>query len=1163
MAIERIMRTIKGEGFEKLHDYLKEEDFSSKKTYRFGLPEVPTCVAHHSVQSLLAIGNYKGMVKILGKPGIETTFWHPEEVVVKQLAFIPDKSHLLSLCDNGAIYLWSFEEKIPEIVHKLTFQQKQYNRPTCLHLSSDSQWAFIGSDGGDVYILDVNSMHLCGYVIYWNKCCGSSRCGRIVDVLENPWDPDKLLIGFAGGLAVVWSLQKSECQRYKLEMALTAVCWGDNGKTFHAAYEGGLLATWNLKTTSKPDYLGKPTIDGLKQPKHPSNAPCKDIKRIYLVKRKDGDPLTVIAGGEADSAAQGFMSTISVYVGRSTARLIPLDMALVDLLIMKNSSPEDDSVVVLCDKGLKAYSLSSKQNTPLSIPYPLDLHTSPVTCLSIVSNVSDEITSTLMSMRSKCEVEERGSLKPLMLSGGKWGKQSSQRYSADIILTGHADGSIRLWNLVGALFQEFAVVETSHYLKKNVVKFPQKNDVDGAIGEGGSGKVDTEQNNSPESRKDSHTSGGSPSALDKKQSQSSLSPTDNTKAPRPSVEKSQSRNSLSPSQQDSATTPTRLSPRVTSPKSPPIFGFSPPMSPQQGGADSLGIAHIWFGFEDAYLAASNLSLGVMLFALDSKPKTEDVKVVDISLNQEADDSPHTSPPDSRADSPAGFPPPPYAVVKNGRQLPPGFHMQLYCNTYIDNQVDINSLAINCVVYSSKLKVLVYGTNRGLAVVDSLKGIVLSTITSNEVLQLSADPRRRRESVPAVFTRKWQTVRHKDNSREEPRSPKGYASPNTISRRRTTPDIGISIKPFSSTTSLPEPPTDVCCITALKMAEMAVDKHVHLLNPVLWVATSQGLVAGLQLMETCIREKAYPPAVRQVDIVPSGLAYELKSNVLNMFTISDSGHHLPTPCARWIHSERTAAVSPVRGGIITRIDSKSDWRPVSYIVCVSETRLKAYEILKSRSIAKTQLVDGMDDFLRSADFCWIKETPCLMCSSINGRVFVVAIKGLHTVTEMTVKGTFEFCPLSSMCVSELGRIFFMANDQELQLVSLYKADIERSSKALPDMYIDDVKSPPTEEQQSSGLFSSLFGQKTSPADRKQLFGGSGRPPPVAKSEAGLRSAKMKKSDETDGMKGKLQKLAEGIDERGQRLTEMEEKTEQVRVHASDFEDLAARLARKYQ
>ena len=39
------------------------------------------------------------------------------------------------------------------------------------------------------------------------------------------------------------------------------------------------------------------------------------------------------------------MSTISVYVGRSTARLIPLDMALVDLLIMKNSSPEDGMYV--------------------------------------------------------------------------------------------------------------------------------------------------------------------------------------------------------------------------------------------------------------------------------------------------------------------------------------------------------------------------------------------------------------------------------------------------------------------------------------------------------------------------------------------------------------------------------------------------------------------------------------------------------------------------------------------------------------------------------------------------------------------------------------------------------------------------------------------------
>ena len=43
---------------------------------------------------------------------------------------------------------------------------------------------------------------------------------------------------------------------------LTTLCWGDNGKSFYAAYEGGILAVWNLKTTSKPDYMGKPTIDG-------------------------------------------------------------------------------------------------------------------------------------------------------------------------------------------------------------------------------------------------------------------------------------------------------------------------------------------------------------------------------------------------------------------------------------------------------------------------------------------------------------------------------------------------------------------------------------------------------------------------------------------------------------------------------------------------------------------------------------------------------------------------------------------------------------------------------------------------------------------------------------------------------------------------------------
>ena len=66
-------------------------------------------------------------------------------------------------------------------------------------------------------------------------------------------------------------------------------------------------------------------------------------------------------------------------------------------------SPE--SLLVLCEGGLFAYSLNEKQLCTLHVPHPLDLHSAPVTCLHVVSNVSDEIISSMMSLQSKEEVE--------------------------------------------------------------------------------------------------------------------------------------------------------------------------------------------------------------------------------------------------------------------------------------------------------------------------------------------------------------------------------------------------------------------------------------------------------------------------------------------------------------------------------------------------------------------------------------------------------------------------------------------------------------------------------------------------------------------------------------------------------------------------------------
>lgn len=41
----------------------------------------------------------------------------------------PLQSQLLSLCDNSVLYLWSLEEMVPEVVHKIAFGlDSSYNK---------------------------------------------------------------------------------------------------------------------------------------------------------------------------------------------------------------------------------------------------------------------------------------------------------------------------------------------------------------------------------------------------------------------------------------------------------------------------------------------------------------------------------------------------------------------------------------------------------------------------------------------------------------------------------------------------------------------------------------------------------------------------------------------------------------------------------------------------------------------------------------------------------------------------------------------------------------------------------------------------------------------------------------------------------------------------
>ena len=88
------------------------------------------------------------------------------------------------------MYLWNIRDKIPFIEHKVEFQKEVlvvfmdsmllllkhycvlvllYISPSLMSLSFQSDWLYVGMEGGNVYLVHVNDFEVSGYNIYWDK----------------------------------------------------------------------------------------------------------------------------------------------------------------------------------------------------------------------------------------------------------------------------------------------------------------------------------------------------------------------------------------------------------------------------------------------------------------------------------------------------------------------------------------------------------------------------------------------------------------------------------------------------------------------------------------------------------------------------------------------------------------------------------------------------------------------------------------------------------------------------------------------------------------------------------------------------------------------------------------------------------------------------------
>lgn len=442
-----------------VEETLQSDHFQLAKVVRHGFPHQPTALAFDPVQNLLAIGTKSGSIRIIGRPGVDRHIQHEAEIAVIQVLFLINEGALVSVCADDQLHLWSLRQKKPEIIHALKFQREKI---TFCHLPFQSKWLYIGTQKGNVHVLNLESFVLSGYIINWNKTIELIRRthpGPVVHLSANQSDPNKLLIGYETGLLTLWDLKSkvAECQ-FNCKETIKSVSWHHEGKQFICSHNDGSLTTWNVKSPQQSVSTilphGKLGRDGKPET-------CRAINKVELCTNRSSDPFTVFSGGMPVEKA-GQTPTLTIMHGSNTT-VLEMEYQIIDFIVLCSTPWNNDfqdpyAVIVLLQNDFIVIDLTSPNYPCFENPCPMDIHESSVTACCYFSNCPTDLMPAFYSVGYR-QKKTGFSEKEWPVKGGEWPSVATSY--EEIIITGHADGSVKFWNAPGVTLQVLYKLKTA------------------------------------------------------------------------------------------------------------------------------------------------------------------------------------------------------------------------------------------------------------------------------------------------------------------------------------------------------------------------------------------------------------------------------------------------------------------------------------------------------------------------------------------------------------------------------------------------------------------------------------------------------------------------------------------------------------------------------
>ncbi|XP_063208363.1 syntaxin-binding protein 5-like isoform X9 [Chroicocephalus ridibundus] len=1085
---------------DEIQETLTSDYFQICKTVRHGFPYLPTALAFDPVQKILAIGTRTGAIRILGRPGVDCYCQHESGAAVLQLQFLINEGALVSASADDALHLWNLRQKRPAILHSLKFNRE---RITYCHLPFQSKWLYVGTERGNTHIVNIESFILSGYVIMWNKAIELStktHPGPVVHLSDSPRDEGKLLIGYENGTVVLWDLRSKRADlRAYYDEAIHSVAWHHEGKQFMCSHSDGSLTLWNLKSPNRPFQTTIPHGKIQRDGKKPES--CKPILKVEYKTCKNSEPFVIFSGGLSyDKACR--RPSLTIMHGKAIT-VLEMDHPIVDFLTLcetpyPNEFQEPYAVVVLLEKDLIVVDLTqSKSSNKLSSltsfpifenPYPIDIHESPVTCTEYFADCPPDLIPVLYSVGAKHK-KQGYSNKEWPISGGAW-NLGAQTYP-EIIITGHADGSVKFWDASAITLQMLYKLKTSKVFEKQKV---------------GEGKATAEI-----------------------------------------VEE-----------------------------------------------DPFAVQMMYWCPESRIFCVAGVSAYVVVYRFSKHEVNTEIASLEVRLQYEVEDiitpEPEIIPPFPDASS--QLPSlkslsgstntvacegtmkdsiPCLSVKTRPVRMPPGYQADLVIQlVWVDGEPpqQITSLAVN-----SAYGLVAFGNCNGLAVVDFMQKTVLLSMGTLD-LYGSSDPYQRQPRSPRKskqfaadnfcmrglsnfypdLTKRirtsYQSLTELSDSPvslelERCKSPTSENRENSFSRSRS-----------SSVSSIDRDSKET--ITALYFMESFARKNDSAISPCLWVGTGLGMVLILSLNLPASDDLRQSEPVM---VSPSGTVLTLKGAVLTFACLDCMGTltHPPYEVWRDPHSADDGEKTRKRKLVMHSPSSSQDMGDHQFAVICSEKQAKVFSLPSQTCLYVHNITET--SFLLRADVVTLCNSVCLACFCANGHIMTLSLPSLRPLLDINYLPVTDMRIARTFCFTNEGQALYLSSPTEIQRLTYSQEMCDNLQDMLGDLFTP-VETP---EAQNRGFLKGLFGGSGQAFDREELFGEAtagkasrslAQHIPGSGGIEGVRGA-------AGGVIGDLTRARIALDERGQKLGELDERTASMMASAEAFSKHAHEVMLKYK